>query len=46
MMTWAMLVAYMGEKNYACRILVGKAEQKGPLWRIKHRWESHVKMDS
>jgi hypothetical protein len=26
-------VAYMGDKRNACRVLMGKAGRKGPLWR-------------
>jgi hypothetical protein len=38
------IVAHMEEKRNACRILVGKPEQKGPLLRPRHRWEDSIKM--
>ena len=34
---------YGGEEIY--RVLVGKAEGKGPLGRPRHRWEDSIKMD-
>jgi hypothetical protein len=37
-MTWAGLVALVGEKRNAYRILVGKPEGKRPLGRPRHRW--------
>jgi hypothetical protein len=35
----------MGEKKYACRILVGKPEGKTPLGRLRRTWEDNIKMD-
>jgi hypothetical protein len=35
----------MGEKRNACRILVGKPEEKRPLGRARSRWADNVKMD-
>jgi hypothetical protein len=35
----------MGEKRGACRVLVGKPEEKRPLGRPKCRWEDNSKMD-
>jgi hypothetical protein len=35
----------MGEKRNACRILVGKADGKGPLGRPRRRWVDDIKMD-
>jgi hypothetical protein len=35
----------MGEKRNACRILVGKPEDKRPLRRPRHRWGDNIKMD-
>jgi hypothetical protein len=31
--SWARNVTLIGEKRYACRLLVGKTERKGPLRR-------------
>jgi hypothetical protein len=44
-MRWAGLVARMGEKRNAYRILVGKAEGKRPLGRTRLRWVDSIKMD-
>ena len=27
------------------RVLLGKPESKGPLGRLRHRWEDNIKMD-
>jgi hypothetical protein len=35
----------MGEKRNACRILVGKPEEKRPLGRPRRRWENNMKTD-
>jgi hypothetical protein len=35
----------MGERMNACRILVGKPEEKRPLGRPIRRWEDNIKMD-
>jgi hypothetical protein len=37
----------MGEKRNACRILVGKPEEKRPLGRQRRRWVDNtgIKMD-
>jgi hypothetical protein len=32
-----------GKERY--RVLVGKAEGKRPLGRLRHRWENNIKMD-
>ena len=29
----------------AYRVLVGKSEGKGPLWKLWSRWEDNLKMD-
>jgi hypothetical protein len=43
-MRWAGLVARMGEKRNAYRILVGKPEGKRPLGRSRHRWVDNIKI--
>jgi hypothetical protein len=35
----------MGEMRNACRILVGKPEEKRPLGRPRRRWADNIKMD-
>jgi hypothetical protein len=35
----------MGEKRNACRLLMGKPEEKRPLGRPRRRWEHNIKMD-
>jgi hypothetical protein len=35
----------MREKRSVYRVLVGKPEGKGPLWRPRLRWEDNIKMD-
>jgi len=42
---WAGHVARMGEKIGVYRALVGKPEEKRPLWRPRHGWEDNIKMD-
>jgi hypothetical protein len=42
---WSGLVARMGEKRNAYRILVGKPEGKGPLGKQRYRWVDSSKMD-
>jgi hypothetical protein len=44
-MRWAGHVARMGEGRNVYRVLVGKAEGKGPLERSRYRWEDGIKMD-
>jgi hypothetical protein len=44
-MTWAGHVARMGEKRNACRILVGKPEEKKPLGGPRRRWVDNIKTD-
>jgi hypothetical protein len=43
-MRWAGLVARMGEKRNAYRILMGKPEGKRPLGRLRRRWVENIKM--
>jgi len=35
----------MGERRVVYRDLLGKAEGKRPLGRLKRRWEDNIKMD-
>jgi len=42
---WAGHVARMGERRSVYRVLVGKPEEKRPLWRPRRRWEDNIKMD-
>jgi hypothetical protein len=44
-MRWAELVARMGKKRNAYRILVGKPEGKRPLGRSRRRWVDNIKID-
>jgi hypothetical protein len=44
-MRWVGLVARMGEKWNAYRILVGKREGKRPLGRPRRRWAGNIKTD-
>ena len=44
-MSWAGLVARMGEGRGVHRVLVGKPEGKRPLGRPRRRWEDNIKMD-
>jgi hypothetical protein len=37
--------AARGEKMNACRILRGKPEGKGPLGRLRRRWDYNIKMN-
>ena len=44
-MRWAGYVARMGEKRVVYRVLVGKPEGKGPLGRLRRRWEENMKIN-
>jgi hypothetical protein len=44
-MRWAGIVALMGEKRNAYRILVGKPEGKRPPGRPRRRLVDNIKMD-
>jgi hypothetical protein len=44
-MGWAGHVARMGKGKGVYRVSVGKAGEKKPLGRPRHRWEDNVKMD-
>ena len=35
----------MAENRGAYRVLVGKPEGKGPLERLRRRWEDNIKID-
>jgi len=37
-------VARMGERRGVYRVLVGKPEGKGPLWRPGRRWENNINL--
>jgi hypothetical protein len=41
---WAGHVARMGERKYAYWVLMGKPDGKGPLGRLRRRWEDNIKM--
>ena len=34
-----------GKKRVACRVLVGRSEEKTPLGRPGRRWVDNIKMD-
>jgi hypothetical protein len=34
-----------GERRVACRVSVGKSEERRPLESPRHRWEDNIKMD-
>ena len=44
-MSWAGLLAHVGEGRGVHRFLVGKPEGKRPLGRLRRRWEDNIKMD-
>jgi hypothetical protein len=44
-MRWAGLVARMGEKRNAYRLLMGTPEGKRPLGRPRRRWVYNIRMD-
>jgi len=35
----------MGKRRGACRLLVGKLQEKRPLGRPRRKWEDNTKMD-
>ena len=35
----------MGEGRGLYRVLMGKPEEKGPLGRLRRRWEDNIKID-
>jgi hypothetical protein len=44
-MRWVGHVARIGEGRSIYRVLVGKIEGKGPVWKPMSRWEANIKMD-
>jgi hypothetical protein len=44
-MRWAGLVARMGEKRNAYRLLMGKPERTKPLGRPRRKWVDNIRMD-
>jgi hypothetical protein len=44
-MKWEGHVAWMGEMRNAYNILGGKPERKGPLGRLRHKWEDNISLD-
>jgi hypothetical protein len=44
-MRWAGHVARIRERRGVYRVLVGKAEGKRQLVRLRRRWEDNIKMD-
>jgi hypothetical protein len=44
-MRWVRIVARLGEKRNAYKLLVGKPEGRRPLGRPRRRWVDNVKMD-
>jgi len=42
-MRWTGHVARMGERRGVYRVLLGKAEEKGPIGRPRGRWEDNIK---
>ena len=44
-MRWAGHVAHMGEETGAYSVLVGKPEEKRPLWRPRRRWVDNIRTD-
>jgi hypothetical protein len=44
-MRWTRYVTWIGEKNNAYRILLGKPEGKRPLGRRRRKWVNNIKMD-
>jgi hypothetical protein len=44
-MSWTGHVAHMGEMRNLYKIFVRKPEGKGPLGRLRRRWENNIKID-
>ena len=42
---WVRLVARMGDKRGAYRVLVRKLEGTRPAWRPRHKWDGNTKID-
>ena len=45
LLRWAEHVAHMEQSRNACRILLGKPEEKITLGRPRCRWENNIKID-
>jgi hypothetical protein len=44
-MRWVTNIARTKEKINACRILIGKSEEKRPLGRTRRSWEDNIRVD-
>jgi hypothetical protein len=44
-MRWSRHVKSIRKRNYACRVVVGKPEEKSTNRRPRRRLEDHIKMD-
>jgi hypothetical protein len=44
-MVWMEHVVRMGKMRNACKMSVGKRDEKRPLRRPRRRWEDNIKMD-
>jgi hypothetical protein len=44
-MRWAGHAAHLGDMRNSLTILVGKSQEKGPLWGLRRRWEDNIKVD-
>jgi len=44
-MRWAGLVACIGDRRGAYRVLVARPEGRRPLGRQRRRWDDNIKMD-
>ena len=44
-MRWAGHVTHKGKRRRVHRVLMGKPEGKGPLGKLRRRWEGNTKMD-
>jgi hypothetical protein len=44
-MSWVGHVARIGEGRDVYRVLVGRPEEKRPVWRLMRSWPDNIKMD-
>jgi hypothetical protein len=44
-MRWTGHVAFMGERGFVYRVLVGKPDGKRPFGRPRRKWEDNIKVD-